>query len=383
MRCLPGTLKSLLMPSPRPETAPDFLLSRASGSVRTQGTTSTFIEPWDAVAALQRREVNMVVGALPFDRDAPAALTVPEQIITEAGTLQPHSYYREGPGAQLHAAVAGYDPEPHEHLRRVEAAVDTICNSILDKVVLARSVDFVFDPPVDPRLVAARLIELSSTRDGFIADLTPAGKPGHMIVGSSPELLIRKQGLEITSYPLAGSAPRIFDDEDADRAAGEKLYNSTKDLDEHSYVVEHIRDILTPLCRELAIPDRPVLDRTNEMWHLATPIKGVLYDPAPSALDLATRLYPTPAVCGSPQYPAEALITTAETDRSFYAGTVGWCDSRGDGEYMVSIRCAEVNGDGTAARAWAGGGLVAASKPEKELAETTAKLLTIQRALGL
>lgn len=371
------------MPSHRPTTAPDFLLSRADGSVRTQGGRTSFVDVWDAIDALDRAQVDMVVGALPFDRDAPAALTVPETIIREPGPLEPHAYYRIGEGAQLSARVTGYDPEPHEHLRRIEAAVATIEDSLLDKVVLARAVDIAFDPPVDARLVAARLIDLSRTRDGFIADLTPAGKHGHMIVGSSPELLIKREGLNISSYPLAGSAARVFDDPAADAAAGDALANSVKDLDEHAYVVEHIRSVLAPLCEKLEIPDRPMLTKTNEMWHLATPITGTLREPAPNALDLAARLYPTPAVCGSPQHAAEALITTAESDRSFYAGTVGWCDSSGDGEYMVSIRCAEVDSAGTSARAWAGGGLVAASDPEQELAETTAKLRTIQRALGL
>ena len=80
---------------------------------------------------------------------------------------------------------------------------------------------------------------------------------------------------------------------------------------------------------------------------------------------------------------AEALISTAESDRGFYAGAVGWCDSSGDGEYMVAIRCAEVAGDGTRARAWAGGGIVADSDAEAELEETGAKLRTILRSLGL
>lgn len=380
---VPGPLESIPMPSHRPDTAPDFLLSRADGSVRTQGARTSFIDVWDAVTALERGSADMIVGALPFDRDAPAALTVPGKVIREPGPLEPHAYYRIGSGAQLSARVTGYDPEPHEHLRRIEAAVATIEDSLLEKVVLARAVDIAFDPPVDARLVAARLIDLSRTRDGFIADLTPAGKHGHMLVGSSPELLIKRQGLNISSYPLAGSAARVFGDPEADAAAGEALSHSAKDIDEHSYVVEHIRDVLAPLCETLIVPESPILTKTNEMWHLATPISGRLREPAPTALDLAARLYPTPAVCGSPQHAAEALITTAESDRSFYAGTVGWCDDSGDGEYMVSIRCAEVNGDGTTARAWAGGGLVAASDPDQELAETTAKLRTIQRALGL
>lgn len=371
------------MHSARPATAPDFLLSRSHGSVRTQGAARVFTDVGAAVDALGRGEAEMLVGALPFDQDAAAALTVPERIVREPGALEPHPYYRVGEGSTLSAHVSGFDPSPAEHLRRIEAAVETIQNSALDKVVLARAVDIAFDSPVDPRLVAARLIDLSATRDGFIADLTPAGFAGHMLVGSSPEVLVRRRGNVVSSYPLAGSAPRMLDDAPSDRAAGEALYDSPKDLAEHAFVVDHIREILTPLCTRLSVPERPRLDKTNEMWHLATPIEGVLRDPAPSALELAQLLYPTPAVCGTPSKAAKALICTAETDRSFYAGAVGYTEAGGDGEYMVSIRCAEVAGDGTTARAWAGGGLTADSDPQAELDETTAKLRTIMRALGL
>lgn len=351
--------------------------------MRTQGAVATFDDAWEAVEAIEQGRVDLVVGALPFVQDQPAALTVPERVVREPGTLEPHPYYRIGPGAQLNAQLVGVDPTPDEHLRRVEAAVSTIQDSVLEKVVLARAVDIAFDPPVDPRLVAARLIDLSYTRDGFIADLTPSGRVGHFLVGSSPEVLVKRKGNVVSSYPLAGSAARNPGSPEADRAAAQALYSSAKDLDEHHYVVDHIRQVLAPLCETLTVPERPIVEKTSEMWHLATPIRGVLKDPAPAALDLALRLYPTPAVCGTPQAAAEALITTAETDRGFYAGVVGHTDAAGDGEYMVAIRCAEVNAEGTRARAWAGGGLVAASDPQAELEETTAKLRTIMRALGL
>ncbi|WP_115684749.1 isochorismate synthase [Corynebacterium senegalense] len=366
----------------RPSTAPDFLLSRAHGSVRTQGCLATFTDPWQAVDALKSGSAEMVVGALPFDVDSPAALTVPERIIREDGPLEPPAYYRQGPGARLSARIAGLDPEPGEHLRRVEAAIGTIQASKLEKVVLARAVDIAFDPPVDPLLVAARLIDNSYNRDGFIADLTPAGRAGAMLVGSSPEVLVRRCGQTVSAYPLAGSAPRAVDPgEDADVA--KRLAGSAKDLDEHAFVVEHLREKLAPLCSRLEIPATPELTRTNEMWHLATPIVGTLKDPATSALELALQAHPTPAICGTPTHAAEAVIETAESDRGFYAGAVGYTDAAGDGEYMVAIRCAEVNAEGTAARAWAGGGLVADSDPQAELDETTAKLRTIMRAFGL
>lgn len=325
----------------------------------------------------------MVVGALPFERACSAALTVPERVIVEPGALEPHPYYTSGAGSQLTAEIVGFDPSPAEHLRRVEAAVSTIRRSSLDKVVLARAVDIAFDPPVDPRLVAARLIELSASRDGFIADLSPSGRDGHFLVGSSPEVLVKRRGRNVSSFPLAGSAARIPHDPQADRDAGTALARSAKDLDEHAFVVDHIRERLAPLCTGLTVPREPILTKTNEMWHLATPIEGTLKDPAPSALELAWLLYPTPAVCGTPPPAAEALITTAESERGFYAGAVGYTDTDGDGEYMVAIRCAEVDGAGRTARAWAGGGLTADSDPEAELEETSAKLRTMLSALGL
>lgn len=363
----------------RPSTAPDFLLSRATGSVRTQGAKKTFTDTDAAINALRTGNVEMIVGALPFNPDEAAALTEPASIIREDGPLEPHAYYRQG---TLNARVTGFDPEPEEHLRRVDAAIATIQSSKLDKVVLARAVDIEFASPVDPRFVAARLIDLSANRDGFIADLSPAGRPGAMLVGASPEVLVKKQGSTVTAFPLAGSAPRQAD-KARDHIAGQDLLHSAKDLHEHAFVVDHLRRILSPLCTTLDAPTTPELISTNEMWHLGTPMTGTLKDPELTALELALLVHPTPAICGTPTEAAQALIETAETDRGFYAGAVGWCDSSGDGEYMVAIRCAEVAGDGLSARAWAGGGIVESSNPQEELAETSAKLRTILKALGL
>ena len=54
----------------------------------------------------------------------------------------------------------------------------------------------------------------------------------------------------------------------------------------------------------------------------------------------------------------------------------------GDGDWMVTIRCAEIDADRRGATAWAGGGLVAGSDADDEVAETAAKLRTVLRALG-
>jgi menaquinone-specific isochorismate synthase len=114
--------------------------------------------------------------------------------------------------------------------------------------------------------------------------------------------------------------------------------------------------------------------------HLATPIRGRLHAPVPGALELARLLHPTPAVGGTPRPAALAAIRALEGfDRGRYAGPVGWVDARGDGEWAIALRGAEL--DGARARLVAGAGIVAGSEPDAEWAETQAKLEPMLRAL--
>jgi isochorismate synthase len=100
-------------------------------------------------------------------------------------------------------------------------------------------------------------------------------------------------------------------------------------------------------------------------------------------MDLALALHPTPAVGGVPTAAAIDLIADLEGDRGFYAGAVGWCDSAGDGRWVVAIRGAQLSADRRSAVAQAGGGIVAESDAQDELTETTTKFRTILTALGV
>ena len=86
---------------------------------------------------------------------------------------------------------------------------------------------------------------------------------------------------------------------------------------------------------------------------------------------------------GVPTADAVDLIAELEGDRGFYAGAVGWCDSRGDGRWVVAIRGAQLSADRRFAVAQAGGGIVAESDADDEVAETTTKFSTILSALGI
>ena len=368
----------------RPATAPDFLLSRPDRSIRTQGRKATYPDPFEASTALRNKDVDLIVGAFPFDTSLRAALMEPQNVIRAEGPLEPPAFFR-GQDAARSLVVESVEAQTtmEEHAAMVAAAVATIQQTQLEKVVLARAVDITFAEAVDPLLIAARLIDLSAYRDGFAVDLSATGRDEYrnaMFVGSSPEMLIRREGRRVSAFPMAGSAPRtgVFSIDDA---TARDLASSTKDLREHRFVVDHYRRVLEPLCEKLDIPDTPEIHETNEMIHLGTQIAGTLKDDEYSALDLALMLHPTPAIGGTPTDDALGVISQEKSPREFYSGAVGWCDSEGDGEFMVSIRCAIV--EENTARAWAGGGVVVDSNPTKEAEETSAKLQTALRALNV
>lgn len=320
----------------------------------------------------------VVVGAIPFRDDRPARLLVPAAV---CWTSPP-----TGPSAapeRITGTFTGFGPvsDPGDYVRGVERALAKLTAGELKKIVLARTLDITLGAPVDVGRILRNLVRRDPQAYGYAVDLPSSDDTARTLLGASPELLVSRSGRRITTNPLAGSAPRHPDPVvDGERARA--LLASDKDLREHALVIESIVEALRPYCRKLSVPAGPSLLSTASMWHLSTRITGVLDDPAVTSLELATMLHPTPAVCGTPAGAARRAIEEIESfDRGLYAGLVGWGDATGDGEWVVTIRCAEI-ADQTL-RLFAGAGIVAGSVPETELAETTAKFQTMLRAVGL
>ncbi|MFE9575242.1 isochorismate synthase MenF [Nocardia sp. NPDC006044] len=348
-----------------------FLLSNSDRTLRCDGVRERYDDVAAASRAVTEGRVRLVAGALPFDPRTAAELIVPETAEFSRGPA------RFGPLRPLpNASILAETPDCESHVGRVAELVSRIRGGDFRKVVAARSVRLEFDDPIDPMLLAAHLIIRNPEANGFVVDSTGCGGRDVTLVGVSPEMLISKQGLAVSLRPLAGTTPRHRDPE-TDRRQGEALLSSMKNREEHSYVIEWIRERLAPVCRELSIPRTPELVSTPEVWHLASPITGVLSDPAMTVLDLAALLQPTPALCGVPTDLALETITSSEDDRGLYGGAVGWCDSHGDGTWVVAIRCIELDAGRLGGRAFAGGGIVAASDPYAEWEETVVKLRTV------
>ena len=256
----------------------------------------------------------------------------------------------------------------------VGAAVDRINAGELEKVVLARAVTATASRPVDVRTVLAPLAAEYPTCWAFHVD---------GLVGATPELLVRVDHGLVASRVLAGTI-RMTGDDMGDLARAGALARSSKDREEHEYAVRSVTQVLANHCGSVNVPDEPSVLHLPNVMHLATDVTGVLSHNV-SALELVRELHPSAAVCGTPTLAAARVIDTLEgLDRGRYAGPVGWIDAAGDGEWCIGLRSAEISPtDPRSLRLFAGCGIVAASDPADEWAESEAKLEPMRRALGL
>ena len=343
--------------------------------------TGADVAPGDAVAALRERPAGAVAsGVLPFTgagslllADGQVRRTDPFVTSRIGLAAQPVLVTGLIPSEAFGDAELTMAPTPAVYAGAVQEASRRVRAGELRKVVLARTIE-VGGRAFDPRRLAHRLRAVDPHAYTFIA---PTGEG--VLVGASPELLVSRHGSEVRANPLAGSAPRSGDPAE-DGASAQRLVASAKDREEHAVVVESVAAVLEPLCASLTWDPAPVLQETPNVWHLSTRFRGRLREPAPSALDLALALHPTPAVGGSPTDAALAVLAQLEGfDRGCYAGPVGWVDADGNGEWAIALRCALLRGD--RATLYAGAGIVGASDADAEVDETDRKFRAFLDAL--
>ena len=301
--------------------------------------------------------------------------------VAEAGTAvapPAHGAGMEAPVAVAPAAsLSTGSLSEEEWMQTVAAGVRAIESGRLDKVVLARDIVARFDEPV--------------SRAGILRDL--AQRYGECwtygvgsLVGSTPEMLIKIDGTTAQARVLAGTLDRHDAPEDGTGFAQRVLGGSHKQRQEHDFAVHSLTRQLAPFATDLSFPSEPFILELPNVWHLASDVKAELADVEghlPTSLALVEALHPTAAVCGTPRTEAGILIRELEQlDRGPYAGPVGWLDGAGNGEWGIALRGAVVE-DPHTVRLYAGCGIVEASDPAAELAETWAKFRPMLQALGL
>ena len=317
-----------------------------------------------------------------FDPTEESQLIIPKVVIGQRNGKSWITWIGDNPQPQLQSASqartslnlswSGSNGDVWQE--RVARAIEKIKGGKLEKVVLARFTTATSDSPIESRSLLKYLSnEYPST---WIFSNTG-------LVGATPELLVRLSKSLITSRILAGTIRKTGDDQ-RDLALAGSLARSSKDLEEHEYAVRSVAEALAPFCSSMNVPESPFVLHLSNVMHLATDVTGVLSDHStPSDIfELAARLHPSAAVCGTPTEVAKRTIDEIEgISRGRYAGPVGWIDAKGDGELGIALRCGQISNDKKSIRIFAGCGIVAGSDPEREYAESQAKLLPMRSAL--
>ncbi len=202
------------------------------------------------------------------------------------------------------------------------------------------------------------------------------------VVGASPEILVRKEGSDITLRPIAGTRPRGATRE-ADEALATELLADPKEVAEHVMLLDLGRNDVGRVAQTgtVQVTDRMVIERYSHVMHIVSNVEGTL-KPGLTSIDVLRAAFPAGTVSGAPKVRAMEIIDELEpTRRGIYSGAVGYISFQDDMDTAIALRTAVIK-DGML-YAQAGGGIVHDSSPEGEWQETLNKLRALLRAADM
>ena len=202
------------------------------------------------------------------------------------------------------------------------------------------------------------------------------------IIGSSPEMLVRVEGNQVRTFPIAGSRPVVKESRDNQRLAND-LQADPKDRSEHIMLVDLARNDLGRICEygTVTVPELMKIHQFSHVQHMVSEVRGKLSGDS-DAFEALKAVFPAGTVSGAPKVRAMEIIEEFENvRRGPYAGAVGYFSMNGNSDFAITIRTMVVSeGKGYIQ---AGAGIVADSVPEKEWLETEDKSRAMLDSLRL
>jgi len=203
-----------------------------------------------------------------------------------------------------------------------------------------------------------------------------------VVVGSSPEALVKLSNGRAQMRPIAGTRPRGTDAAH-DAALQEELLADPKENAEHVMLVDLARNDLGRVAKAGSVGVQPYrhVERYSHVMHIVSGVNGEMA-PGKDAFDLFAAAFPAGTLVGAPKVRAMEIIDELEpVRRGFYGGTVGYFGTGGDMDQAITIRTMVFRGDTYSFQA--GAGIVADSVPTMEYQEVLAKSAIIRRALAM
>lgn len=257
--------------------------------------------------------------------------------------------------------------------RMVESAKKHIYAGDIFQVVLSRR--FNFDAKGDLLRVYNALRQINPSP--YMYHMKMGEK---VIIGSSPEMLLRVTGNVVETFPIAGTRA-ITDDETENEKMKQDMLNDEKELAEHTMLVDLGRNDVGRVCRygSVHVKELMAVKRFSHVQHMVTHVIGTL-DKKFDVFDAIKAVFPAGTVSGAPKIRAMEIIDELEPEsRGPYAGAVGYFSFNGCCDFAIAIRT--IFFDGAKGFVQTGAGIVSDSVAENEWLETQHKANAMLTAL--
>jgi anthranilate synthase component 1 len=203
-----------------------------------------------------------------------------------------------------------------------------------------------------------------------------------LVIGASPEVLVRKVDAEVEVRPIAGTRPRGATPEE-DLLLEEELLADPKECAEHIMLVDLGRNDLGRVCRtgSVEVTDLMVIERYSHVMHIVSNVRGLLKEGV-DAFDVLRATFPAGTLSGAPKIRAMEIIDELEPcRREIYGGAVGYFSFSGNMDMAIAIRTLVVHQGRIYLQA--GAGIVADSDPSAEHQETINKAQGVMKAVAM
>lgn len=201
-----------------------------------------------------------------------------------------------------------------------------------------------------------------------------------LVVGASPEVMVRKEGAKAELRPIAGTRPRGATPEE-DEQLERELLADPKERAEHVMLVDLGRNDLGRVCKigTVRVSELMVVERYSHVMHIVSNVRGELEE-GKDAFDVVRATFPAGTLSGAAKVRAMQIIDETEpVRREIYGGAVGYFSFSGNMDMAIAIRTLVVK-DGKV-HLQAGAGIVADSDPAAEYRETVNKAMAVVKAI--
>jgi para-aminobenzoate synthetase component 1 len=158
------------------------------------------------------------------------------------------------------------------------------------------------------------------------------------IISCSPENLIAKNGLSISTKPIAGTLRKT---KKINKIKALNFFrNNIKETKEHNMIVDMERNDLSRICKPgtVRLKNEKIVEEYKDLYHYVSLISGKLKKDTKN-IDIIKAMMPGGSVIGCPKISTLNLLNNQEKEnRNIYTGSFGFIKFNGDMKFNIIIR---------------------------------------------